>query len=93
MNPFRRIVTVGPTPEYLFTIGDRQSKKTGETAIGGRYAIRHVVLRPDAESSATGVSLTALMECVHSDGAILPGRKYFLLMNSFTNFGSIKIRS
>jgi len=27
------------------------------------------------------VSLTALTERVHSDGAIPPGRKYFLLMN------------
>ena len=26
------------------------------------------------------MSLTALMERVHSDGAIPPGRKYFLLM-------------
>jgi len=42
--------------------------------------MRRVVLRPGAESSATGMSLTALTERVHSDGAIPPGRKYFLLM-------------
>jgi len=41
---------------------------------------RRVVLTPGAESSATGVSLTALTERVHSDGAIPPGRKCFLLM-------------
>ena len=39
-----------------------------------------MVLTPGAELSATGVSLTALTERVHSDGAILPGRKCFLLM-------------
>jgi len=32
------------------------------------------------EYSATGVSLTALTERVHSDGATPPGWKYFLLM-------------
>jgi hypothetical protein len=42
--------------------------------------MRRVVLSPGAESSATRVSLTALMEHVHSDAAILPGRKFFLLM-------------
>jgi hypothetical protein len=50
---------------------------TGETANGGRYAMRCVVLRPCAEYSATGVSLTALMERVHSDGAFLAGRNLF----------------
>jgi hypothetical protein len=39
-----------------------------------------VVLRPVKEISATWVSLKAQMERVHSDGAIPPGRKYFLLM-------------
>jgi len=49
-------------------------------AIGGRYATRRVVLTPGADSSTTGVSLMALTERVHSDGAIPPGRKCFLLM-------------
>jgi hypothetical protein len=42
--------------------------------------MRHTVLKPGAEESATGVSMTALTERVHSDGAIAPGRKLFLLM-------------
>jgi len=52
----------------------------GEMVIGGRYVTRRVVLTPGAEYSATGVSLTALMDRVHSDGATLPGWKWFLLM-------------
>jgi hypothetical protein len=39
-----------------------------------------VVLTPGAEKSATGVSLTALTESVHSDAAIPTGRKCLLLM-------------
>jgi len=43
--------------------------------------MQHIDLTPGAELSATGVSLTPRMERVHSDGAIPPGRKYFLLMS------------
>jgi hypothetical protein len=39
-----------------------------------------VVLTLGAEQSATGVSLTALTERVHSNAGIPPGRKCFLLM-------------
>ena len=42
--------------------------------------MRRVVLTLAVEYSATGLSLTALMECVHSDAAIPPGRQSFLLM-------------
>jgi len=45
--------------------------------------MRRVVLTPGTESSAFGVSLTALTERVHSDGAIRPGRKCFLLMKDW----------
>jgi hypothetical protein len=44
-----------------------------------------MVLSPAAEYFFTGVSLILLMECVHSVGAILPVRKYFLLMTSHNN--------
>jgi len=57
-----------------------RARRNGETEIGGRYAMRRVVLRPGMELSAPGVSLTALTERLHSDGAIPPGRKYQLLM-------------
>ena len=40
----------------------------------------HVELTPGAEESATRVSLTAVTERVHSDGAILPGQQYSLRM-------------
>jgi hypothetical protein len=39
-----------------------------------------VVLALGAEKAATAMSLTALMDRVHSDGVISPGWKYFLLM-------------
>jgi len=52
-----------------------------ETATGGRYATRLMVLAPGAESAATGMSLTALTDRVHSDGAIPPRWKWFLLMD------------
>jgi len=42
--------------------------------------MRCIVMAPGAELSATGVSLTALTEHVHSDAAFLPGRTCFLLM-------------
>jgi len=79
-----------PIPTYGHSWPQRQSvclkletdrpRRNGDTAIGGRYATRCVVLTLGAEQSATGVSLTALTERVHSDGAIPPGRKCFLLM-------------
>jgi hypothetical protein len=47
-------------------------RRDSKTAIGGRHATRRVVFMPGAESSATRVTLTALMELVHSDGAIPP---------------------
>jgi len=46
--------------------------------------MRRVVSTPGAEQSGTGVSLTALTERIHSDGAIPPGRKCFLLMDHHT---------
>jgi len=49
-----------------------RARRNGETAIGGRYAMRPMVLVLGAEYSATGVSLTARMERVHSDAAIQP---------------------
>jgi len=42
--------------------------------------MRRVALMPGAQLSATGVSVTAQMERVHSDVVIPPGRKCFLLM-------------
>ena len=54
--------------------------------IEGRYVTRRMVLTPGAEQSATKVSLTALMERVHSDGAIPPGRKCFLLIWSIVKY-------
>jgi len=55
-------------------------RRNGETAIGGWSATRHVVLRLGAKWSATGVSLMALTELIHSDGAIPSAWKYFLLI-------------
>jgi len=55
-------------------------RANGEIAIRGRYGTRRVELTPGTESSATGVSLTSLTERVHTDGAIPPGGKHFLLM-------------
>jgi hypothetical protein len=40
-----------------------------------------MVLLPGAQQSPTWESLTALTQRVHSDGTILPGWKYFLLMD------------
>ena len=56
------------------------TERNGETAIGGRYTTRRVVLMPGVAYSVTGVSLTALMERVHSEGAIPPQWNMFLLM-------------
>jgi hypothetical protein len=42
--------------------------------------MRRVVLTPGEELSATEVSLMALTEDVHSNAAIAPGWKCFLLM-------------
>ena len=57
-------------------------RRNSETAIGGRYATRRVILAAGPEESATGVSLTALTEHVHSVGAIPPGRKCLLLIHT-----------
>jgi hypothetical protein len=57
-----------------------RTRRNSETVIRGRYGTRRVELTPGAEYSATGMSLTALTERFHSDGAIPPGRKFFLLM-------------
>jgi hypothetical protein len=80
-----------PIPMYGHSWPQRQSlylkeetdraRRTGETAFGGRYATRPVVSRLGVEQYATGVSLTALTQHVHSDGAFPPGRIYFLLMS------------
>ena len=53
--------------------------------------MRRMVLMLGAESSATRVSLTALMERVHSDGGIPPGRKCFVLMEHCQPSGLIPI--
>jgi len=42
--------------------------------------MRHLVLTPGAEKSATEVSLTAVMQRVHSGEAIPPARNFSLLM-------------
>jgi hypothetical protein len=49
--------------------------RNGEMAIGGRQAMRRVVLLPGAEYSTTGVSLTALTKRVHIHAVIPPGWK------------------
>jgi len=54
--------------------------RNGETAIGWRYTTRRTVSMPRPEESSAAVSLTALMEHVHCDGATLSGRKISLLM-------------
>jgi hypothetical protein len=70
---------LGLKPECIKQETD-SARRNGETAIEGRYAMRRVVLTQGTEKSATGVSLTALTERVHSDAAIPPRRKCFLLM-------------
>jgi hypothetical protein len=57
--------------------------------MGGPYATRYLVLTPDAEYSATRVSLAALTEFGHSDSAIPPGQKCFLLMMFVTVYSDI----
>jgi hypothetical protein len=49
--------------------------RNGEKAIGGRQAMRRVVLLPGAEYSTTGVSLTDLTKRVHFHAVIPPGWK------------------
>jgi hypothetical protein len=49
--------------------------------------MRRVALTPGVEKSATGVSLTALTERVHCDGAIPPRRNHFLLIYFGLNMG------
>jgi hypothetical protein len=55
-------------------------RRSSNTAIGGPYATRRMALTPGVVYTTTGVYLAALKEHIHSDGAILRGRKYFLLM-------------
>jgi hypothetical protein len=75
------MITVGlQCKNVRFKLETDRAERTVETAMGGRYAIRPVVLTLGAESAATGVSLMALTERVHSDGARPSGRKYLLLM-------------
>jgi hypothetical protein len=68
------------TPECLFNIGDPQSEMKWRN--GNRRAIRNAMRRIDAGRRVIRhrVSLTAQTERVHSEAAILPGRKCFLLM-------------
>jgi len=42
--------------------------------------VRRVVLTPGTENAATWMSLTALMDRVHTERAILAGQNDFLLM-------------
>jgi hypothetical protein len=80
-----------PIPTYGYSWPQRQcvrlewetdrARRYGETAIGGRYSMQHVVLTPGAEYSATGVTPMALMQHVLSDAAIPPRLKCFLLMS------------
>jgi hypothetical protein len=65
-----------------FNLETDRVRRTGETAMGGRYATRRVLVSPAAEYSPTRVSLMALAESVHSDGAIPPQWQCFLLMCS-----------
>jgi len=53
-----------------------RSRRTGANGIRGQYATPRMVLMPGAESYPTGVSLTVLLEHVHSDKAIPPGGKF-----------------
>jgi len=62
---------------------DRARRNT-ESSIGGRYGTRRIVSVPGAEQSATGVSLTARTDRVHSDDAIPPGRNCLLVMYIIT---------
>jgi len=50
MNPFLRMVTVGLHRQSVrLKLETDRARRNGETAIGGRYATRRVVLRPRAE--------------------------------------------
>jgi hypothetical protein len=81
MDPFLRMVRVGLQRQSVrLKLVTNTVRRNGKTAMGGKYATRQVVLTPGTESTATGMSLTALMDRIHSDGAILPGRNYFFLM-------------
>jgi hypothetical protein len=55
-------------------------RRISKTVIRGRYGTQCVEFMPCSEQSATVVSLTSLMECVLSNRAITPGRKYCLQM-------------
>jgi hypothetical protein len=60
-------------------------RRNGETAMGGRYATRRMVLTPGADSVAPGMSLTALKDRFDSDGVLPPGLNYCLRINSISN--------
>jgi hypothetical protein len=55
-------------------------RRIGEAAMGGRFATRWVVLMLGTVEAATGMSLMALTDRVHSDGAISPAQNTVLLM-------------
>jgi hypothetical protein len=75
------MVTVGlQRPSVRLQYEIERATTNSETAMGGQYATRPVVLTPGALYAATGKSVTALTDCIHSDEAIAPGQKYFLLM-------------
>jgi hypothetical protein len=78
MNPLQCMVTVGHNARAVVSI--RRPTEQEETAIRGRYATQRVVLTPGREQATTGVSLTDLTERLHSEVAIPPGRKCFLLI-------------
>ena len=81
MNPFLRIVTVGLQRQSLRLKSETDGvRRNSEHAMGGLYATRRMVLTLGAEQAATGMSLTALTDHVHSDGAIPPRQNYPLLM-------------
>ena len=48
-----------------------RARRNGETAIGGWYATRCIVLAPGAEQSFTRVLLTAMMQPFRPDGIVL----------------------
>ena len=57
-----------------------RTRRNCESAIGGRYAKRRILLKLGPENYATGVSLTSRTKLFHSDRGISPRRKYFLLI-------------
>jgi hypothetical protein len=81
MNPFRRMVTVGPQRQIVrLKLETDRARRNCETAMAGRCVTRRMVLPPGAEQAATGMSLMALTDRVHSNGANPPEWNFFLLM-------------